>query len=339
MTNQRAIVPRSRYLSGIDAFARWSQDVHNGTGPVLFQHSLPYPEIGPGRVTLIGGAPGGGKTALVGQTGFEMLRFDPEIRLVIASCEMSPSVLLNRQLARLSGIDAETVHHRRFGPEHEERLASGLATLESIADRVAFMEAPYEIGNIGGTVDAFRANVVIVDYVQRFQVLAEDTEARFRVNRMMDYLRQFADAGIAIIVVSAVGRSRDKAGRSSYSGDGLSLASFRETSELEYGADDALILARIDENDPAHVRLAHLKARHGRQVTQDLYFDGSVQSFTLIDGPPTGAFTSTARGPATSADSRPAVSEALRRLWDTSAMADDDGDSPDSDEFPAEPSP
>jgi replicative DNA helicase len=290
-------------------------------------------------VTLIGGAPGGGKTALVGQTGFEMLRFDPEIRLVIASCEMSPSVLLNRQLARLSGIDAETVHHRRFGPEHEERLASGLATLESIADRVAFMEAPYEIGNIGGTVDAFRANVVIVDYVQRFQVLAEDTEARFRVNRMMDYLRQFADAGIAIIVVSAVGRSRDKAGRSSYSGDGLSLASFRETSELEYGADDALILARIDENDPAHVRLAHLKARHGRQVTQDLYFDGSVQSFTLIDGPPTGAFTSTARGPATSADSRPAVSEALRRLWDTSAMADDDGDSPDSDEFPAEPSP
>jgi replicative DNA helicase len=268
-----------------------------------------------------------------------MLRFDPGIRLVIASCEMSPSVLLNRQLARLSGIDAEIVHHRRFGPEHEERLASGLATLESIADRVAFMEAPYEIGNIGGTVDAFRANVVIVDYVQRFQVLAEDTEARFRVNRMMDYLRQFADAGIAILVVSAVGRSRDKAGRSSYSGDGLSLASFRETSELEYGADDALILARIDENDPAHVRLAHLKARHGRQVTQDLYFDGSVQSFTLIDGPPTSASMGPARTVATPADSRPAVSEALRRLWDTSAMADDDGDSPDSDELPAEPSP
>jgi len=289
-------------------------------------------------VTLIGGAPGGGKTAFTTQTGFEMLRYDPELRLVIASCEMSPSVLLNRQLARLSGIDAEVVHHRRFGREHEERLASGLATLDAIVDRVAFMEAPYEIGNIGGTVDAFRANVVIVDYIQRFQVLTEDTEARFRVNRMMDYLRQFADAGIAVIVVSAVGRTRDKAGRSSYAGDGLSLASFRETSELEYGADDALILAPIDESDPNRVRLSHLKARHGRQVTQDLHFDRSVQSFTLIDGSAASLSTGATRGAAHATGNRPAVSEALRRLWDTSATADeDDGESPDSGELPAEP--
>ena len=340
MTNPRTIVTRSRYLPGVDAFARWSEGVRNGTGPVLFQHSFPYPEIGPGRVTLFGGPPGGGKTAFTTQTGFEMLRFDPQLRLVIASCEMAPSALLNRQLARLSGIDAEIVHHRRFGPEHAERLASGLATLESIVDRVAFMEAPYEIGNIGGTVDAFHANAVIVDYIQRFQVLTEDTEARFRVNRMMDYLRQFADAGIAIIVVSAVGRTRDKAGRSSYASDGLSLASFRETSELEYGADDALILAPIDESDPTRVRLSHLKARHGRQVTQDLYFNRSVQSFTLIDGPFTSFAPELPRVTVPAADIRPTASEALRRLWDTSALAnDDESESPDAGETPAEPSP
>ena len=73
-------------------------------------------------------------------------------------------------------------------------------------------------------------------------------------------------------------------------------------------------------------------------MTQDLYFDGSVQSFTLIDGPPASVSTGMARGATPATGNRPAVSEALRRLWDTSAMADDDGESPDSDEFPAEPS-
>jgi hypothetical protein len=36
--------------------------------------------------------------------------------------------------------------------------------------------------------------------------------------------------------------SADAKGRSSYSGEGLNLASFRESSELEFGADDAFIL-------------------------------------------------------------------------------------------------
>ena len=63
----------------------------------------------------------------------------------------------------------------------------------------------------------------------------------------MDYLRQFADAGVAIVVVAALARSKDAKGRSSYT-DGLSLASFRETSELEYGADDAFILAPADDS-------------------------------------------------------------------------------------------
>ena len=61
----------------------------------------------------------------------------------------------------------------------------------------------------------------------------------------MGSLRQFADAGVAIIVVAALARSKDAKGRSSYN-DGLSLASFRETSELEYGADDAFVLAPDD---------------------------------------------------------------------------------------------
>ena len=51
----------------------------------------------------------------------------------------------------------------------------------------------------------------------------------------MDFLRQFADAGTAVMVISAIGRTKDSKGRSSYAGEGLNLASFRESSELEFG--------------------------------------------------------------------------------------------------------
>jgi replicative DNA helicase len=320
----------ARYLAGSDLFHRWRDDVRTGTGPVLYRHAFPYPEIGPGLVTLVGGAPTSGKTALTMEMGIEVLRFQPELRVLMANCEMSPEALMNRQLARLSGIDAALVRHRRFGSEHEERLAAGLATIESVIDRLTFMEAPYDIANVAASADACQADLVIIDYVQRFSVSRDDAEARLRVNEMMDYLRQFASAGIAVIVVSAVGRTRDKAGRSSYAGDGLTLASFRETSELEYGADDALILAPVSPDEPDIVRLSHLKARHGRQVTQKFRFDRAVQSFTLLSSEG-GVGGSASMGPASTAGStkRAATTEELRRLWDAQAAANDDALAPE----------
>ena len=108
-------------------------------------------------------------------------------------------------------------------------------------------------------------------------------DARLRVNATMDMLRQFAAEGCAVLALSAVGRSRDAAGRSTYSAAAMSLASFRDSGELEYGADDSFLLAPVDDADPTVVRLSHLKCRHGAQRTVDLNFDRARQSFTLLD--------------------------------------------------------
>jgi replicative DNA helicase len=333
--NHRSAKIQAHFVAGSELFARWQDDICSGAGPVLYQHAFPYPEIGPGRVVLIGGPPGGGKTAFVMQQTIEMLRFQPDVRVLVANCEMAPETLLDRQLARLSGINAELVRHRRLGPEHQERIAAGLATLESVIERLAFMNAPYDLHNVAATVDAFGADALVCDYIQRFSVPTEEIEARHRVSQTMHYLRQFANAGVAVIVVSAVGRTRDKAGRSSYAGDGLSLASFRETSELEYGADDALILASVDEDDADIVRLAHLKARHGRQVDQEFHFDRSVQSFTLISDPDAahdaGSSPRRAEGSERST-ARPSVTDELRLLWETQSEAEEDEQAPDDSE-------
>ena len=320
-SSSRPPLTSARYIGGRLAFDQWTDDVQHGTGPVLYRHTLSHPEIGPGLVTLIGGAPGGGKTAFVTQIAIDALRFSPDLRLLIANCEMSDEAILNRQLARLSGVNAELIRHRRLGPMHTDRIDTGLATLETVIDRIGFLQRPCSLTNVAMAADDMGAQVVILDYLQRFTLDDEDSEPRERIGRMMDSLRRLASRGLAVIVVSALGRTRDRAGRSSYSGDGLSLASFRETSELEYGADDAFILAPIEEGDPSRVRLQHLKSRHGEQVTQDLHFNRGVQSFQPLDGNRPVAATEWSQGAR-----RYGFDEDLRRAWDDIPSATPDGD-------------
>jgi replicative DNA helicase len=151
--------------------------------------------------------------------------------------------------------------------------------LEDLGDRLAFCQPPYDLGNVAATADAFNANLIVLDYIQRIAPPGEHNDKRGSVDACMNFIRQFADFGVAVIVVAAVSRTKDKAGRSSYDAEGLSLASFRESSELEFGADDAFILARTSEQQ---VLLKHLKARHSEPCNHLMDFDGALQRFTAV---------------------------------------------------------
>ncbi len=66
-------------------------------------------------------------------------------------------------------------------------------------------------------------------------------------------------------------------------GVGLNLASFRESSELEFGADSAFILTPDEKQTEGTVRLLHLKDRHGECRDLLMHFDKPRQAFRLID--------------------------------------------------------
>jgi replicative DNA helicase len=328
----------AKFVTGESLFVGWRDAVLTGSGPVVFPHALPVPEISPGHVVLLGGAPGAGKTALVMACVVEALRHTDTLRALVCNVEMSPAALLDRQLARLSGIEAEVIRHRRFTAEHADRLDTGLATVETFADRLAFLEPPFDLANVAHAADAHGTDLIVLDYLQRIMPPGDATDTRLRVNATMDMLRQFAAAGCAVLALSAVGRSRDNAGRSTYAASAMSLASFRDSGELEYGADDAFLLAPADEAEPNVVRLSHLKCRHGAQRTVDLHFDRARQAFTLlehaVDARPAPA---PARGKRSRKPQRatpdPAFSpERLAELWKSTpaapadALADDGGD-------------
>jgi replicative DNA helicase len=195
---------------------------------------------------------------------------------------MPPGVLLDRQLARLSGVDATTIRYRNLIGEHSERIDSDLVILSEVSERLAFVRPPFTLKNIAATADEIDAGLIVLDYIQRIQPPGDHGDKRGSVDATMSHLRAFADAGIAVIVLSAVGRSKDKSGRSSYSGEGLNLASFRESSELESGADDAFILTP-DHKVDGEVILRHLKSRNGECRDVRMTFDKPLQRFTTIN--------------------------------------------------------
>jgi replicative DNA helicase len=306
-------MPNASFICAADALAGWRDDVLSGNAPVLYPvgtGELSRVEIGPGTVTLLGGAPGAGKTAFTMQLVIDGLRMTPTLRAVVCNVEMPPAVLLDRQLARLSGIHASAIRYRRLGAEHADRIDLAMNTLDTLADRLAFVRPPFDLENVAATADAFGADLLLLDYIQRIPPPGEHKDKRGSVNATMDYIRQFADQEIAVIVVSAIGRTKDSKGRSSYSGDGLNLASFRESSELEFGADDAFILTPDGDDQGEAVTLRHLKSRHGEAHDLDLTFDRRYQRFT-----------STGASETTQPDRRKLASD-LAAMWDRTAPAE-----------------
>lgn len=166
-------------------------------------------EVGPGLVTLIGGAPGAGKTAFTMQAVVDALRSTASLRAVVCNVETTPSVLLDRQLARLSGVDLTTIRYRRLRPEHADRIDQAMAVLEPVCERLTFVRPPFDLTNVVETADAFDAGLIVLDYIQRIPPPGEHGDRRGSVDATMSHVRNLADAGAAIIVVAAVSRGKD----------------------------------------------------------------------------------------------------------------------------------
>lgn len=306
---------KAHFVSGGDAMLAWRDSLLSGAGPVLYPGgvgALAGVELGPGRVVLVGGLPGAGKTALTMQLVVDALRCTPELRAVIVNVEMSPGVLLDRQLARLTGLPLSAIMKRQLDATHADRIDRGVTTLEAIIDRVAFVQPPFDLVNVAAVADRFGGGLLVLDYLQRIRPPGSHADRRSSVDCLMDYLRQFANAGRAVLCVSAVARAKSKQGNSTYDGDALSLASFRESSELEYGADQAFVLVP-GKDDAGLVTLRCLKHRHGEPADVLLRFDRPFQRFTPID-------------PISGDSDRDAGLKSLRNLWGGTIAAVDDED-------------
>lgn len=281
----------AKFITAEDVMGAWEDNVLTGEPPTLYPIAEGGPlskvEVGPKQIALFGGAPGAGKTAFVMQSTVDALRLSPQLRAVVCNIEMPPEVLLDRQLARLSGVPLDAIRYRELEESHGQRIDTGLSTIKAIANRLCFVRPPFDLENVAATADAFIPNdetdlLLVLDYIQRIAPPGGHGTKRGSIDASMSYLREFADAGAAVVVVSSVGRQKDNRGRSSYAGENLNLASFKESGELEFGADDAYILAPAAGGGCLRT-LKHLKARHTKPTDVELRFHASTQRFVAVD--------------------------------------------------------
>jgi replicative DNA helicase len=268
-----------------DLYQAWSDDVLSEDPPPTWSIGDPtfdHVEVAPGRIILLGGPPGGGKTALLLQWLFGILDSEPDARVLIANVEMSPHQLLTRQLSRLSGVPLTDIRKRQVKPDDFSRLGTAKERIRSYGERLGFASTARKLDAVRSAAAAHRADILCLDYVQRIEPEGKFGAMRDRINALMSELRGLADSGAAVLAAAALTRSRDGKGRSTYSGAHLGLASFRESSELEYGVDDAFLLTPTEDDDRKPVRpmlLRHEKSRDGETKEVALLFHRRVQRF------------------------------------------------------------
>lgn len=264
------------FTTGAALLGSWFADVERGEPPVRFALAEPFAalDVRPGRLILFGGAPGGGKTAALLQVGIDLLRMNAAAKLLVANVEMVPALLVDRIVSRLSAVPLTAIIDRTLTPDELERVRAAVDALAPVAGRLAFLNAPHSLEHVAAAGTAIGANVMILDYIQRITVGDGSNDRREQLETAATVLRGFCDAGAAVLVASAVSRQKSASG-STYRG--LNLASFRGSSELEYGTDSAYLLVP-GEGDG--ITLQCEKNRFGAVADIATRFDADRQTFS-----------------------------------------------------------
>lgn len=270
-----------------DLLPGYGEDIRTGKPPPSFVMAPPFQSffLAPKAVTVLGGMPGAGKTAAILQISIDLLRNNPDARLLMANVEMTPQRIIDRITARLSGVSLTSIKNRNMTADEKENALLALQSLESVRDRLCFMPPPYTLENVASAGDQFGANVIILDYLQRFSMRSSAKDRREQVNDVMSMLRHFCDSGAALLCAAAVSRQKGNTG-SNYKE--LNLASFRDSGEIEFGA-DACYLAVPQDNE--QVLFSCPKNRDDEPVPIHVRYDKRIQNFECVEaGPVTGGF-------------------------------------------------
>ena len=271
-------------------------------------------EIGPGRLTLFGAPPKYGKTDLVTQLAIDAAPLQEGVVVFVANAEMSPSTLMARQVARLSGVPLERFDQDELPGDVRDRLLEAKDTLQSIAcgdpeipDDISYMSEgryntaiqfclpPFSTLNLmcmAAEAEQYAMRrpdqiIVVCDYVQRFSALDRSKFEKWkrycerkRVSIEPPHVRDVDAVMSELRKLAATGVcviAVSATNRDSY--DNPSLGAFRGSSELEYAADDCFVLAKDDERgDIVHLR--HVASRNSATRDRVLRFDGSIHKFT-----------------------------------------------------------
>jgi hypothetical protein len=222
----------------------------------------------PGEMAFLGARPGVGKTAM----GLEFARSAAKRghSVLVVSREMVNTALARRMLAQEGQIAAKSLKRWKLSADERVRLADASGALSELP--IWLTDQAVSLQEISTLVEGFQGlGLLIVDYLQLVRAPAGIKERRFQVEAVSSGLKTLAlQYQVPTICLSSVSRSADNAPPT--------LASLRESGELEHDADIVIMLHRPDLNSTIVECTIH-KNREGAIGRCDLFFRPEFVSF------------------------------------------------------------
>lgn len=258
----------------------WSAERAAGPLPLL---STPFPGLtsrlgggfAPGELIYLGARPGCGKTAFALELGRHAAQRGAAVLMI--SREMRAEVLGRRLIAREGHIRSWALRADAMTDSEEDRVAGAMRLLSGlpfwISDTAFSLEG---IQQVCAHADMPPLGLIIVDYLQLLQPPKGLKDRRLQVEAISQGLKTLALARrCPVLCLSSLARAQDPK-------QPPTLASLRESGELEHDADTVIFLHRPDPTLELRYCLIE-KNRDGRLGRIPLDFSGDFQQFTEIE--------------------------------------------------------
>jgi len=248
------------------------------TGPPDFVDT-PWPALNtmlgggfaPGELVFLGARPGVGKTAAALEIARRAGKHGKSVFMV--SREMLTLAIGTRLLAQEGPVNATTLRKRDLSPQHWSTIDLAIEQLDAMP--IFMTHASVNIDEIrrlvGMLADEGPLGLLIVDYLQLVDAPPGVTDRRLQVEAVSKGLKAITlDYGVPVLCLSSLSRPPE--------GRRPTLASLRESGNLEHDADTVILFHRPEELD-SKTEVVVAKSRNGRTGMVELFFRGEYLRF------------------------------------------------------------
>lgn len=237
-----------------------------------------YVRMKKGLFVILGAEPSGGKTAFALE---QMWEFSASRRVLFVSLETDENTLFDRLISSLTGIPMDALMDGKLNQSQLQQVDDAYDVIAKRHFKI-LPAAGLSVSGIKAAAIGYRADIVIIDYLQIIQLPGKRTSRYETITEISMALHILAQStGLIILALSQV-TNRDPQSR----GKPLGIHSARESGQIEADADAILMLDKYVEKGlresgcKANRVLRIVKNKNGRLANIPLLFNGSTQTFT-----------------------------------------------------------
>lgn len=287
--NRLLVTQRSRKAVTMAEAMQLFMDRHQGDPPKYLPWGIKELDENffcePGDFAVIGGYPSAGKTTLALQFARHMAK---SYKVGFFSMETTHEKLADRIVSSCASVPLKKIKKNDFTDDDWRRMAQAAEKLS---------ELPYDLIPAAGMtvpqIQAFslihRYQVIFVDYLQIVRDVSRGSRYEKVTNISMDFHTMAQSTGITVIALAQL--SRPEKGKGDDKPKPPTMASFRESGQIEQDVDVALLLYQEDPNDYRSRRVLKVaKNKDGERTRIMLDFSGEMQRFSPAQPTPAESY-------------------------------------------------